>query len=80
MEDLEEEIRKFCYDKKFSAMFVDGLVPILREFYLKQTNKMIGTLYKEIRHGDDEHQAWLFTKMKDFYEQYYHQKQSVPKP
>jgi bacterioferritin (cytochrome b1) len=65
---LDEEIRKYCYERKFHAMFVDGLVPVLKDFYLKHTNAMIGELFEEIKHGDEEHQEWLKTKMRDFYE------------
>lgn len=67
--ELDEQIRNFCYEKNFSAIFVDGIVPILKEFYVKHTNAMIGELYEEIKHGDEKHQEWLKNKMKDFYEQ-----------
>jgi len=66
--DLDEQIRHYCYERKFSAIFVDGLVPVLKDFYLKRTNAMIGELFEEIKHGDAEHQEWLKTKMREFYE------------
>jgi hypothetical protein len=65
---LDEEIRKYCYERNFMAIFVDGITPIIKDFYLKRTNAMIGELYEEIKHGDEEHQKWLHDKMREFYE------------
>lgn len=68
MKELDEEIRAFLYDRKHSAIFIDGMVPIIKDFYLKKINSELGLLFEKIKHGGEDHQKWLHDTMKEHYE------------